>query len=76
MDQNRLPTPPTTSTTWPQFDPEVMRDYGGKWVVTHAHQIVVAGDDPDEVRLQAASQLGVDANQLIVVAIPSLDSLF
>lgn len=34
---------------WPQYDPDVMTRYGGKWVVVVNGAIVDSGEDPESL---------------------------
>jgi len=61
---------------WPQFDPEVMKLYSGKWVVAFDSRIVAASDNPADARRLAANVLGVAPDQLTAIAISAPEVFF
>jgi hypothetical protein len=72
-----FPIPPEHLPPWPQFDPEIMQRYGGKWIVVDGHEVIAANENPHVARQEAAVKLGVDPDTLEAVAIcsPGNDTL-
>lgn len=76
MNVDQPATEQLADPCWPQFDPDVMNRYGGKWVVAFDGRIVAASDDPADARRQAAKLLGTAPDQLTAVAISAPDAFF
>jgi hypothetical protein len=65
-----LHQPSAEGSVWIQRHPELSRTYDAKWVVAVPNRVVAAGDDPEEVRREAADILGLsdEESHLVVVA--------
>lgn len=59
---------------WAMDDRELAVKYPGKWVVAIPNEIIAMGDDPDEVRDQAAEKLGLPRSDVVITVIASLES--
>ena len=68
------PVPTDPPDTWPQYDVEMMRKYGGKWiaVITTTHTYLGCGANPKEAMSagrQAARERHLDPDTVAVFAV-------
>jgi hypothetical protein len=59
---------------WAMDDLELAKKYPNKWVVAIPYEIIAMGDDPDEVRDQAAAKLGLPRSDVVLTVIASIES--
>jgi hypothetical protein len=65
----------TEDSNWAQHAPEVMQNpaYFGKLVVVHNQRVVAAGRDRQALVQEAAKELGVPWQHLVVIVVPDID---
>lgn len=59
---------------WAKWDPIVARRFGGKWVVAVPNEVIRAGDDSETVRNEAAVQLNMSPDDVVVCAVATPES--
>jgi hypothetical protein len=65
----------TEDSNWAQHSPEVMQnpEYFGKLVVVHNKRVVAAGRDRQALVQEAAREVGVPWQHLVVIVVPDID---
>jgi hypothetical protein len=65
----------TEDSNWAQHAPEVMQnpEYFGKLVVVHNKRVVAAGRDRQALVQEAAKEVGVPWQHLVVIVVPDID---
>jgi hypothetical protein len=64
--------PSVAGLGWVQADQDLMRQYGGMWVVAIPGQMIAYGRDPDVVQRQAEEALGLEHNGPVRVMVSIL----